>query len=70
MIQDEIISAKTEYLKQQCDNKDCGYRIVSQEPIGYLRHEPTRMSIYVYKPIGWFKRVMLNWCFGLKYRKL
>lgn len=70
MTQDELISAKIEYLKQQCDNKDCGYRISAPKYVAQLRHEPTRTNIYIYESIGWFKRLMLNWCFGLKYRKL
>lgn len=36
-------------------------------PVGFLRHEPTQVNISVYKKIGWFKRLMIDWCFGLKY---
>lgn len=39
-------------------------------PIGYLRHEPTGLSLTVYKPISRFKRIMLRWCFGLKFEKI
>ena len=39
-------------------------------PIGYLRHEPTGYSLAVYKPISRFKRLMLRWCFGLKFEKI
>lgn len=40
------------------------------KPIGYLHHEPTGYSLVVYKPISRFKRLMLRWCFGLKYEKI
>lgn len=39
-------------------------------PIGRLIHEPTGYSLAVYKPISRFKRLMLKWCFGLKYEKI
>lgn len=32
-------------------------------------HEPTMSRISVYKPISRFKRLMLRWCFGLKFEK-
>ena len=38
--------------------------------IGYLKHEPTGYSLAVYKPISRFKRLMLRWCFGLKFEKI
>ncbi len=44
-------------------------RIIVTEPIGYLQHEPTKAYIHVYQPIGRFKRIMLRWCFGLRYVK-
>ena len=37
--------------------------------IGYLQHEETNTKIPVYVSIGLFKRLMLKWCFGLKYKK-
>lgn len=40
------------------------------KPIGYLRHEPTGYSLAVYKPISRFKRLMLRWCFGLKFERI
>lgn len=40
------------------------------KPIGYLRHEPTGYTLAVYKPISRFKRLMLRWCFGLKYERI
>lgn len=40
------------------------------KPIGYLHHEPTGYSLAVYKPISRFKRIMLRWCFGLKFEKI
>lgn len=39
-------------------------------PIGYLRHEPTGYSLAVYNPISRFKRLMLRWCFGVKFEKV
>ena len=45
-------------------------RVITTPKIyGKLNHEPTKTSLPCYKPIGWFKRLMLNWCFGLKYKK-
>lgn len=43
--------------------------IVVDHPIGWLEHKPTDTRIGVYKPIGWFKRLMLRWCFGFEYIK-
>lgn len=46
------------------------YGIISAPKIyGYLNHNSTKTSITCYEPIGWFKSLMLNWCFGLKYVK-
>lgn len=36
---------------------------------GHLEHEPTKVRFSVYSKIGWFKRLMLRWCFGLRYVK-
>lgn len=44
-------------------------RIEIPKTYGYLEHKPTRWTWSCYRPIGWFKRLMLNWCFGLKYIK-
>ena len=38
--------------------------------IGYLIHEETDTKITVYSSISLFKRLMLKWCFGLKYKKV
>lgn len=38
--------------------------------IAYLIHPPTGYNVAVYEPIGWFKRMMIKWCFGLKYEKI
>ena len=47
---------------------DCEYKnFTIKVPVGFLRHEPTQVNIFVYKKIGWFKRLMIDWCFGLKY---
>ena len=32
-----------------------------------IEHEPTKEQIPVYSKIGWFKRLMLKWRFGMKY---
>lgn len=45
-----------------------GYTI--KMAIGKLIHEPTGVVISVYKPISRFKRLMLKWCFGVKYEKI
>lgn len=44
-------------------------KIAVPTPIDYLEHEPTKAQISVYSKIGWFKRLMLKWCFGLRYVK-
>lgn len=62
--------------KLQVFSKSCedafrnGCKIKVTLPVGYLIHEPTNYSIAVYKPISLFKAFMLNWCFGLKYKKI
>ena len=45
--------------------------IVLDKPksIGYLYHEATQSTIPVYHKINSFQRLMLKWCFGLKYIK-
>ena len=40
------------------------------EPIGYLYADYAQKAIAVFEPIGWFKRLMLRWCFGLKYEPI
>ncbi len=50
--------------------KEAGYNIKLPDPIGQLIHEPTMSRISVYNPISCFKRIMLRWCFGLKYEKI
>lgn len=47
-----------------------GHKIKVTEIIGYLEHKPSKLSIAVYEPIGWFKRMMLRLCFGFEYHKL
>ena len=42
---------------------------LNQEPIGYFDYKPTHYRINVYDKIGWFKRVMIKFCFGLEYIK-
>nr|DAN28992.1 MAG TPA: hypothetical protein [Caudoviricetes sp.] len=51
--------------------KAAGYNTIKfPDPIGQLVHEPTMSRISVYKPISRFKRLMLRWCFGLKFEKI
>lgn len=50
--------------------KEAGYSIKLPDPIGQLVHEQTMSRISVYKPISRFKRIMLRWCFGLKFEKI
>lgn len=38
--------------------------------VAYLVHEPTKSNIAVYKKIGFFQRIMIRMCFGLKYKKI
>lgn len=48
----------------------CSHKIEITTHIGYLEHKPTGYRISVYEPISRFKAFMLNWCFGLKYKKI
>lgn len=48
----------------------CSHNIKVVKPVGYLEHEPTGYTISVYKPVSRLKAFMLNWCFGLKYKKI
>lgn len=48
---------------------ETGYRIEQPKVYAHLIHKATKSRIAVYKPIGWFKRLMIDWCFGLKYEK-
>lgn len=50
--------------------KEAEYCIKFPDSIGQLIHEPTMSGISVYKPISRFKRLMLHWCFGLKFEKI
>lgn len=47
-----------------------GDRLTIKVPlaIGMLHHKYTKTSIMVYEEMGWFKKLMLRWCFGLEYR--
>lgn len=51
-------------------NESIEAHILMPQPIGRLEHEPTGYSLAVYKPISRFKRLMLRWCFGLKFEKI
>lgn len=50
--------------------KAAGYTVKLPDLIGQLIHEPTMSRISVYKPISRFKRLMLRWCFGLKFERI
>lgn len=50
------------------DNKD--YKIYMPKEIGVLHIPYTNITISVYRHIGWFKKRMIKWCFGLEYRSL
>ena len=52
------------------NHKDGIFSIKLKSPIGYLRQTPTDYTLAVYKPISRFKRLVLGWCFGLKYEKI
>ena len=47
-----------------------GREITFPQPIGHLHCDYAQVAITVYEPIGWFKRLMLRWCFGLEYRAI
>lgn len=38
--------------------------------VARLVHESTKSVFLVYKPINWFQRLMIKWCFGFKYEKV
>ena len=63
-------SAQSGFAENCCINFKCGIfdHVHIPESIGYLRHEETNTTISVYAPISFFKRLMLKWCFGLKYK--
>lgn len=64
-----IVSEAAESLKAAGMRLESMFFIPAPTPIGHLKHEPTGAQISVYSKIGWFKRLMLKWCFGLKYVK-
>lgn len=65
-----IVSEAVKYIGQPKKwFTDCHF-VDPIKPIGYLKHEPTGYSLAVYKPISRFKRLMLRWCFGLKFEKI
>ena len=41
----------------------------TKEPIGYIQSKETMTKIAVYSKFSLFKRLMIKWCFGLKYIK-
>lgn len=56
-------------MKANTKNTKNTMEIVFEKPIGYLEHKPTHSNIAVYKPIGWFKQLMIRWCFGFEYKE-
>lgn len=65
-----IVSEAVKYIGQPKKwFTDCHF-VEPIKPVGYLKHEPTGRSLAVYKPISRFKRIMLKWCFGLKFEKI
>lgn len=62
------MAAMMEWRKGIDDAFRNGYTI--KMAVGKLVHEPTGVEISVYKPISRFKRLMLKWCFGLKFEKI
>ncbi len=48
--------------------EDKNYAHIEQpKVIAHLVHEPTKTVVSIYKPMNWFQRWMIKWCFGLKY---
>lgn len=56
-------------MRQMCEAA-AGESIKLLVPVAYLYCPYLRVEISVYEPIGWFKRLMLRWCFGLEYCKI
>ena len=50
--------------------KGCANTLVQQKPIARLVHEPSNISIFVYKPINIWHRFWLRVLFGLKYKNI
>ena len=50
-----------------CPRRDKHKVSVPPQPIGYLHFSYIQFIVEVYEPIGWFKRLMLRWCFGAIY---
>nr|DAP86565.1 MAG TPA: hypothetical protein [Caudoviricetes sp.] len=44
--------------------------IEQPKAIAKLVHKSTQSIIPVYKPLNWFQRLMIRWCFGLKYERI
>ena len=49
---------------------DNRYYIEQPKAIAKLVHKSTQSIIPVYKPLNWFQRLMIRWCFGLKYERI
>lgn len=61
------MGAKASYLANT-SYEDCRIQ-TPPDPIGYLELEEAMTRLPVFKRIGWFRRMMLRWAFGLKYIK-
>lgn len=44
-----------------------GTTISRPQPTGHLCCDYAQAKIAVYQPVGWLRRLMLRWCFGLRY---
>ena len=64
----KLKEAITEELIANTKVYDCSIHV--PKVYGALYHPYTQVSWSVYKPMGWFKRMILKWCFGLEYKKL
>lgn len=47
-----------------------GFRLDRPKIYGYLNHDATKTTLTCYQSIGWFKRLMLKLCFGLRFEKI
>lgn len=68
---DKLIAERDEDEYQEVRNQMASMLLTQPDkPVAYLLHEPTHTNIAVYQKMNWFQRLMIRWCFGLKYRKI
>lgn len=67
---ERYIGYPTDMDMTQAEIMKAEYRLNMPKPIGRLIHKPTHHTRAVYKPISRFKRLMLRWCFGLKFERI